>query len=611
MFYLGLIAVITLGSLTSLSMPIVAAEASSSSGESSSMSSKVSSSSDSGATSSSSSSAVSDEKTADNYVTAKSNVATVGPRATTSEPAAPTEGVKDSSFPGLYIIVPLLTGITNQPQLEQYLVADSKTKLASADLSVRVATWTFPIFGSNVLITPTRWTLNADGNTWTKSTDAVVKQSGTDNNPKIAIPNSLAVGTYYFQYNATVRGFWGTTSDETSKLVKVKVVDAPVNATAITMATPNVVFEQATYSGVATTTPYDATGNITWKSTLSNDYNITWNQQTGRNSSYIVKQPTDVNDSTTDPGIKRFMTATIMNPSGTGLVAPQYIYVGGLVAKEMAANDGGTWSLDSQGIIDLNKVTMPADGSQIKWNYQWQYSTDNGSTFKNITTSNSDGVSNYSGSLTSITDLNDAANTLTFTKTSGFVKAAAAATATGNSYVMRSVLSADIPTSNGGAKKITINSNKAKYNVTPVVTRLTLDEVPSYSFDNITASDIYNGTENKKTAKTSNLAITDTRDNQSWSLSAKMTKMTSDLGTQFENDVSILNTVSGETRVKVTDNSKDNLALTRDKGGSLTTPVTGALYLQANHKTQLTDDEHFSSTITWTLTGDAPLVKNA
>lgn len=95
--YLVLVTILTLGSFTSLSMPILAAETGSSSSSSSSQSSSVSSeSSSSQASSATSSSTISDAKTADSSVTAQSKAATVGPQAD-SDPVGTPSGANAPS----------------------------------------------------------------------------------------------------------------------------------------------------------------------------------------------------------------------------------------------------------------------------------------------------------------------------------------------------------------------------------------------------------------------------------------------------------------------------------------------------------------------------------
>ena len=608
-FYLGLVGLFTFSSITSVPSRALAVETSDSSASSQSSAEVNSDSSPAIAESSGNDTRASDASSDEVQTRADTTEMT---QAIDTNPLAPTatDGVQSPSWSGLHIILPIIPGIIVQPQSEQYLVADSRSKMAVADLSLKVSTWLLLVLGSNVVVTPTRWTLQADHKTWVKTTDAAVSNHyWTNTDPKIELPTNLAVGTYYFQYDVTVHGLLGLgTKHKTSKLVKTVVVPSPIDATAITMTTPKVVFENATYTGTAMTTPNDATGLIEWNSSLADK--ITWDQKKGRNASYVMTQPTDINTSTTNPGIKKQISAQIINTetaTSGNLVDYKDIYVGGLVAKEMAANDGGTWSLDAQGLSDLGDVTTPEDGSNVSWKYQWQYSNNNGNTFTNLNTKNSEGVSNFQGSIHQVTDLTAADNMLTFTKKSGFIKQAAAATNAGNSYVMRVVLTASIPTGNGDVEDITINSNKGRLSVTAPVGHLSLDQVPTFNFGDVTASDIYNGTigikQTKPEAK-SILAITDSRvDSDDWSLSAKMTKFIDDKKTALTSESMIqMNNIMGNRSLVIPDtNTSYNLLDSKD-GNAGTWVTTGQLILNANHQAKLMAGQRFGSTITWNLT---------
>lgn len=614
MVYLVLIAILTLGSFTSLSMPILAAEtASSSSGsQSSSVSNQTSSDSDSSTTSSISSSAISDSKTADNSVTAQSRAATVGSQADSDPVGTPSGANTPSKDSWSFLLTIFRKGFSIQPPSEQYIpVANiSKAKFSG----MRIETGIHPLYQT---LSVARWHWDAKLNTWVKDgNQPTVRASGLlglfgfldVNDYSIS---SLTEGAYYYQFMFTEAG-----TSYYSNLAKVVVTPKPVSATDVDTntdnsdGTPKVIYSDVDYAANAILTPNNSTDMPVWSASSSND-KLTFTPSSARATKIRAGNGTStasgntpdsyytgkVNTDPKVPGIKANYKVLV----GTLAAKTKSLYVGGLPAYNAAADAGGTWAVG--GLSDLDTATA----SPNKWHYAWKFTDGSG---KEITTPGSaDGVTNVEGDVDNIANLNTQ-SPLTFTKNSSFMTKAAVATNSGKSYQAQLTMSTQIDPANAKTK-ITIVSNKAELQATPIVSRLTLDQVPSYSFDNITSSDIYNGTQDNKTAKTSSLAVTDTRVDQSWSLSAKMTKMTSDRGTQLENKVSILNSVSGETPVKVTDDNKDNLALTRDKGGSLTTPITGALFVNANHKTQLTDGEHFSSTITWTLTGDTPTTKTA
>jgi len=611
MVYLVLVTILTLGSFTSLSMPILAAEtdSSSSSSQSSSVSSESSSSQASSATSSST---ISDAKTADSSVTAQSKAATVGPQADSDPVGTPSGANTPSKDSWSFLLSIFRKGFSIQPPSEQYIpVANiSKAKFSG----MRIETGIHPLYQT---LSVARWHWDAKLNTWVKDgNQPTVRASGLlglfgflDVNDYSM--SSLTEGAYYYQFMFTEAG-----TSYYSNLAKVVVTPKPIAATNVDTntdnsdGTPKVIYSDVDYAANAILTPNNSTDMPAWSASSTND-KLTFTPPSARatkiragngkstasgntpDSYYTGKVNTDPKV----PGIKANYKVLV----GTLAAKVKSLYVGGLPAYNAASDAGGTWAVG--GLSDLDNATA----SPNKWHYAWKFTDSSGKVI--ATPGAADGVTNVEGDVDNIANLNTQAP-LTFTRNSSFMTKAAVATSAGKSYQAQLTMSTQIDPADAKTK-ITIVSNKAELQATSATGYLTLDQVPSYNFDNITVSDIYNGTKNKKTAKTSSLAVTDTRTDKYWALSAKMTKMTSDRGTQLENEVKILNLVNEEISVMVTDNNKDNLALTRAKGGSLTTPVTGALYVNANHKTQLTDGERFSSTITWTLTGDTPATKKA
>ncbi|KAA8274039.1 cell surface protein, partial [Salmonella enterica subsp. enterica serovar Lubbock] len=152
-----------------------------------------------------------------------------------------------------------------------------------------------------------------------------------------------------------------------SDLAKVTVKDKPVAASGISITTPNVVFEKATYSAKAVTTPRDATGKITWTSPLKG---INFLKTEGRSVEFDAGDQLDeVNTDEQAPGIPFTMSAGIRNDDGTTPTDNKTIYLGGLAAKNVAEDSGMSWELDGQGLADLNKSVESAE----TWSYEWRY----------------------------------------------------------------------------------------------------------------------------------------------------------------------------------------------------------------------------------------------
>lgn len=556
----------------------------------------------------------------DKSTTAKSVVSTQ------DDPTAPTtaDGVQKADWNGSFFIIPIITGFQVQPQSEQYIVANS-SGTGTADLGFKASFVAGAL--EKVGLSQTVWSWS--GTAWTSKTTTSSKP-GTgwldgyilNGNPTVDNTVTFPLGTYYVQYVGSFHGWLDLptfhSDKKISKLVKVVVVDEPVDATAIKPDVPNVIFENATYEGNAVTTPVNATGSIKWTNDLSG---LTFNEDAGRNSSFSFdSQSTTVNTSTTNSGIPTTFTSTITNKDSSGnstgsTSGDDTSYTGGLVAKVMASDEGGSWSLDSDGLTDLEASVNPASGDNVTWDYQWQYSTDGTGddiSFRNIT-SNDDGVSNYKGTVSSASELASASNALTFSKTSGFVTQAEAATAGGKDYVVREVLTANVPdqSSDGSGKNqtIEIDSNAASLTVSGAIGKLSLDEVPSFDFGDVSTSDIYNGTigadQTKPEAK-STLTVSDTRaDSNDWSLTAKMTKFEST--TSLDNNTMVqMNNLMDNVSAVLTDNNSSTEVLSSKQGDAGSWETTGQLLLNANPDAKLSDGLNFSSTITWNLTAGTP-----
>ena len=227
---------------------------------------------------------------------------------------------------GLYLLFPLRTGILSQPQEEQYIVEGT-----AADLSIKTTSWV-NTWGT-VKVKVNAWQEQADGSWLNKgSIGEFSDRSGILGSTKqsIDIPVSkLQAGNYYFQLETRLNQvpIIGLAATYYSDLAKVTVKDKPVAASGISITTPNVVFEKATYSAKAVTTPRDATGKITWTSSLKG---INFLKTEGRSVEFDAGDQLDeVNTDEQAPGIPFTMSAGIRNDDGTTPTDNKTIYLGG------------------------------------------------------------------------------------------------------------------------------------------------------------------------------------------------------------------------------------------------------------------------------------------
>ena len=496
-------------------------------------------------------------------------------------------GAHEPDRNGLYLLFPLRTGILSQPQEEQYIVEGTK-----ADLSIKTTSWV-NTWGT-VKVKVNAWQEQADG-TWLNkgSIGEFSDRSGilgsTKQSIDISVPN-LKAGNYYFQLETKLNQvpILGFAATYYSELAKVTVKDKPVAASGISIATPNVVFEKATYSAKAVTTPRDATGKITWNSSLKG---INFLKTEGRSVEFDAGDQIDeVNTDVQAPGIPFTISAGIRNDDGTTPTDNKTIYLGGLAAKNVAEDSGMSWELDGQGLADLNKSVESAE----VWSYEWKYIE--GKTSKAF--SETQGVKNYKGTVSDLTSLNDADHILSFAQDSAFMKTAREATENGKPFAVQVTFSTTIDTGDGKKETVTLSSNKAQLLVNKATGKLLLQQVPNFDFGKLPASYIYDGTKDREPTAQDHLEIVDSRAKGGWRLSAKMSRFQSNNNHRLKfNSQLTMSTYPFEINLK--DDDTDNYIV--DSVSSEAFDLTGQLLLQPDPLADLSAGETFSSTITWNL----------
>lgn len=498
-------------------------------------------------------------------------------------------GAHEPDRNGLYLLFPLRTGILSQPQEEQYIVEGT-----TADLSIKTTSWVTSL--GKVKVKVNAWQEQDDGS-WLNmgSIGEFSDRSGILGSTKqsIDIPvTNLQAGNYYFQLETRLNTLpiIGSISAMTyySQLAKVTVKDKPVAASGISITTPNVVFEKATYSAKAVTTPRDATGKITWNSSLKG---INFLKTEGRSVEFDAGDQLDeVNTDVQAPGIPFTISAGIRNDDGTTPTDNKTIYLGGLAAKNVAEDSGMSWELDGQGLADLNKSVESAE----VWSYEWKYIE--GKTSKAF--SETQGVKNYKGTVSDLTSLNDTDHILSFAQDSAFMKTAREATENGKPFAVQVTFSTTIDTGDGKKETVTLSSNKAQLLVNKATGKLLLQQVPNFDFGKLPASYIYDGTKDREPTAQDHLEIVDSRAKGGWRLSAKMSRFQSNNNHRLKfNSQLTMSTYPFEINLK--DDDTDNYIV--DSVSSEAFDLTGQLLLQPDPLADLSAGETFSSTITWNL----------
>ena len=498
-------------------------------------------------------------------------------------------GAHEPDRNGLYLLFPLRTGILSQPQEEQYIVEGT-----TADLSIKTTSWVTSL--GKVKVKVNAWQEQDDGS-WLNmgSIGEFSDRSGILGSTKqsIDIPvTNLQAGNYYFQLETRLNTLpiIGSISAMTyySQLAKVTVKDKPVAASGISITTPNVVFEKAIYSAKAVTTPRDATGKITWNSSLKG---INFLKTEGRSVEFDAGDQLDeVNTDVQAPGIPFTISAGIRNDDGTTPTDNKTIYLGGLAAKNVAEDSGMSWELDGQGLADLNKSVESAE----VWSYEWKYiEGKNSKAF-----SETQGVKNYKGTVSDLTSLNDTDHILSFAQDSAFMKTAREATENGKPFAVQVTFSTTIDTGDGKKETVTLSSNKAQLLVNKATGKLLLQQVPNFDFGKLPASYIYDGTKDREPTAQDHLEIVDSRAKGGWRLSAKMSRFQSNNNHRLKfNSQLTMSTYPFEINLK--DDDIDNYIV--DSVSSEAFDLTGQLLLQPDPLADLSAGETFSSTITWNL----------
>lgn len=475
-------------------------------------------------------------------------------------------------------------------------------------------------------ITVRRWHWDASQNNWVEDKKQPKAKTGLSlimgslgfldiNDYALNKSGNLGVGTYYYQFSFS-DGIWPLNKTFYSDLAKVGITPEPKPAKSINVdtdnadGTPKVIYSDVDYGARAIIDPVDSTDDITWQAASAKDL-LKFTPSNGRKTSLMagngevgsdkqyVPDSYYVNQVNRDPNVPG-IPANFKIAAGN-VAANKDVYVGGLPAYNRAVDAGGSWPVG--GLSDLVKAT----GATSAWHYAWRFMD---STGKTIELPANSGVTNSSGDINNLANLNTA-QPLTFAKDSQFMKQAAAATVSGKRYQAQLTLTTSVDSeeeSSKKAEKVVVVSNKAELQVEPSLGKLTLDQVPNFRFGNVLAKDVYTGTntQNQPYKVNDTLKITDTRVNPGWKLTAKMTKMASKVGHRLNATTINMSGLPGGANLGLVDNNSETTIASTKLSNAW--QVTGNLLMATNPDLQIESGENFSSDITWTLNNTQPEV---
>lgn len=509
------------------------------------------------------------------------------PTSRSAEPVGtPSNADKPSKDGWSFLLTIFRRGFSRQPQEEDYFALQDIDKAKFSGMSILTNLGN----GLGKDITVRRWHWDASQNNWVEDKKQPKAKTGLSlimgslgfldiNDYALNKSGNLGVGTYYYQFSFS-DGIWPLNKTFYSDLAKVGITPEPKPAKSINAdtdnadGTPKVIYSDVDYGARAIIDPVDSTDDITWQAASAKDL-LKFTPSNGRKTSLMA---------------------------GNGEVGSDKQYVPDSYYVNQVNRDPNV-----PGIPANFKI---ATGATSAWHYAWRFMD---STGKTIELPANSGVTNSSGDINNLADLNTA-QPLTFAKDSLFMKQAAAATASGESYQAQLTLTTSVDSEEESSKKtekVVVVSNKAELQVEPSLGKLTLDQVPNFRFGNVLAKDVYKGTntQNQPYEVSDTLKITDTRVNPGWKLTAKMTKMASKVGHRLNATTINMSGLPGGANLGLVDNNSETTIASTKLSNAW--QVTGNLLMAANPDLQIESGENFSSDITWTLNNTQPEVPAA
>ncbi|AWZ47048.1 WxL domain-containing protein [Latilactobacillus sakei] len=509
------------------------------------------------------------------------------PTSRSAEPVGtPSNADKPSKDGWSFLLTIFRRGFSRQPQEEDYFALQDIDKAKFSGMSILTNLGN----GLGKDITVRRWHWDASQNNWVEDKKQPKAKTGLSlimgslgfldiNDYALNKSGNLGVGTYYYQFSFS-DGIWPLNKTFYSDLAKVGITPEPKPAKSINAdtdnadGTPKVIYSDVDYGARAIIDPVDSTDDITWQAASAKDL-LKFTPSNGRKTSLMA---------------------------GNGEVGSDKQYVPDSYYVNQVNRDPNV-----PGIPANFKI---ATGATSAWHYAWRFMD---STGKTIELPANSGVTNSSGDINNLANLNTA-QPLTFAKDSQFMKQAAAATASGKRYQAQLTLTTSVDSeeeSSKKAEKVVVVSNKAELQVEPSLGKLTLDQVPNFRFGNVLAKDVYKGTntQNQPYEVSDTLKITDTRVNPGWKLTAKMTKMASKAGHRLNTTTVNMSGLPGGANLGLVDNNSETTIASTKLSNAW--QVTGNLLMAANPDLQIESGENFSSDITWTLNNMQPEVPAA
>lgn len=512
------------------------------------------------------------------------------PTSRSAEPVGtPSNADKPSKDGWSFLLTIFRRGFSRQPQEEDYFALQDIDKAKFSGMSILTNLGN----GLGKDITVRRWHWDASQNNWVEDKKQPKAKTGLSlimgslgslgfldiNDYALNKSGNLGVGTYYYQFSFS-DGIWPLNKTFYSDLAKVGITPEPKPAKSINVdtdnadGTPKVIYSDVDYGARAIIDPVDSTDDITWQAASAKDL-LKFTPSNGRKTSLMA---------------------------GNGEVGSDKQYVPDSYYVNQVNRDPNV-----PGIPANFKI---ATGATSAWHYAWRFMD---STGKTIELPANSGVTNSSGDINNLANLNTA-QPLTFAKDSQFMKQAAAATASGKRYQAQLTLTTSVDSeeeSSKKAEKVVVVSNKAELQVEPSLGKLTLDQVPNFRFGNVLAKDVYKGTntQNQPYEVSDTLKITDTRVNPGWKLTAKMTKMASKAGHRLNTTTVNMSGLPGGANLGLVDNNSETTIASTKLSNAW--QVTGNLLMAANPDLQIESGENFSSDITWTLNNTQPEVPAA
>ncbi|MFD1671394.1 hypothetical protein ACFQ5M_04725 [Agrilactobacillus yilanensis] len=511
-------------------------------------------------------------------------------------------------------------GFTKQPEKNQYVAYG-----APVYFKMRSIGNAGPVQDPWLKIT--QWTLQKDGSFVKKEHPDVVKGDGILGKHKYDVTfgkdgkQNLEPGVHFFQF--ALDGYAGNTVY--SKLARVNVVKDEVPAEQLSIKSEDVLWSGLDYELKGLLTPLESTSEVRWHTPINptdqeDEKNpVIFSSNVGRDVEIAIsdgvmkagKSTAKVNEDTENPGIP-----IVLNAQAGDLKATKTVYAGGLKAKTTTVSEATTKGITWHEVAGLERVRQVYFGSEgedfkvQKVNAEWVYQK----VSKNKRISFNGGKSFGSDTNAKQNDLADLRDIkpLVIPGTNKIIQDFAGKTGTQQMAVQLKI-GIVIKIKDGKSTTINLASNYASLKLIPDSEgdegnqELTFRSAPSFTFNGVKASQIYDGVSQLPTTSGTEAALdiaNSTTKPKRWQLQAQLGAFKDSDNQELNQPQLHLHGLPTATATLTT--SDPTPIITSEQYKNDNTLISATLDTAPNQEIILKKDQHFVSDIRWILSEEGP-----